>query len=167
MSKRRHSKPEGQGDLFTYVELYPVRRPHTGAQAVDLSLRIKTAMGLALRECSDSAAVVAARIAEMTGRDLSADALYAYTAPSKPEHDIGITRFIAFVRATGATWLWDELVRDDGLVVLEGREAKLAQLGHLRQEMQRLDEARRELERELKAEPVRAPTARRTGGRAR
>ena len=118
-----------------------------------------------LAACQTPASPQAARIAEMTGRDLSADALYAYTAPSKPEHDIGITRFIAFVRATGATWLWDELVRDDGLVVLEGREAKLAQLGHLRQERQRLDEALREIERELKAQPVRAATARRSEGR--
>ena len=127
---RRRRVIEGQGDLFAAGEVFPVRRPVENARPVDLSLRIKTGMSQALKECPDSAAIVAARIAEMTGREMSVDALYSYTAASKPEHDIGIVRFVAFVRATRAYWLWDLLVEDDGLMVLQGREAKLAQLGH-------------------------------------
>lgn len=153
MSRRRSS--EGQGDLFAPGnELFPVRQPAEAVRAVDLSLRIKTGMSRALKECPDSAAVIAARIAEMTGRELTADALYTFTAASKPEHDMGLTRFVAFVRATGAFWLWDLLVEDDGLVVLQGREAKLAQLGHLRQTRQQIDDELRSLEREIREEPV-------------
>jgi len=143
-----------QPDLFAPAGLFPVRRPGGGARPVDLSLRVKTAMGRALKECPDSAAIVAARIAELTGRPLSEDALYAYTAPSKPDHDIGIVRFVAFVRATGATWLWDELLAEDGLLVLEGREARLAERGHLEQERRRLEKQIRLLDRELSVEPV-------------
>lgn len=145
---------EGQGDLFAAGELFPVRRPVVNMRALDLSLRIKTAMSQALKECPDSAAIVAARISEMTGRELSVDALYTYTAASKPEHDIGLTRFVAFVRATGAFWLWDLLVEDDGLMVLQGREAKLAQLGHLEQQKTQIDNAVRDLRRELGDKPV-------------
>ena len=153
MSRARRPA-EGQGDLFAPGELFPVRRPVEASRPLDLSLRIKTAMGQALKACPDSAAMVAARITEMTGREMTLDALYAYTAPSKPEHDMGLTRFVAFVRATGAYWLWDLLVEDDGLVVLQGREAKLAQLGHLQQEFQRMGDELRALKRELGEEPV-------------
>lgn len=152
MTRRR--APEGQGDLFAHAELFPVRRPVENARPVDLSLRIKTGMSQALKECPDSAAIIAARITEMTGREMSVDALYAYTAASKPEHDIGIVRFVAFVRATKAFWLWDMLVEDDGLMVLQGREAKLAQLGHLQQQKQQLDDAMRALKTELGTAPV-------------
>jgi hypothetical protein len=154
MTRHRHRSASGQGDLFAAGELFPVRRPVEESRPVDLSLRIKTAMGQALKACPDSAAIVAARIAEMTGRELTVDALYTFTAASKPEHDIGLTRFVAFVRATGALWLWDVLVEGDGLVVLQGREAKLAQLGHLRQQRQQIEDQLREIEREIRDEPV-------------
>lgn len=146
--------PAGQGDLFAHAELYPVRRPEVGPRSGDLSLRIKTAMGRALKESPKSAHVVAAEIAEMTGRELTADALYTYTAPSKPDHEIGITRFFAFVRATGANWLIDVLVEDLGLTVLEGREAHFAQRGLLEQQRRQLEDEISRLDAELTAKPV-------------
>lgn len=165
MAKRKADMVDtGQGDLFATAELFPVRRPIDALRPVDLSLRIKTAMGRALKECPDSAAIVAARIAEMTGREITADGLYAYTAASKPEHDMGIVRFVAFVRATAAPWLWDELVRDDGLMVLQEREALFAQAGLLRQEAARIADKIRQIDAELKAEPVVVTTRR--GGRS-
>lgn len=163
---RRRTDPN-QGDLFTHMDLIPVRQRVERPRAPDLSLRIKTEMGRALKECPDNAYVVAAHMSEMTGREITADALYAYTAPSKPEHEISLLRFVAFVRATGAAWLWDVLVEDDGLFVMEGREAHWAQLGLLEQEHQRRAEAIKKLRRELKERPVEVtPTRRRPGGRA-
>ena len=137
MGKKRGRRSEQrQTDLFADAPLFPVRHPAEAIRPVDLSLRIKTAMGQALKECVDSAAIVAAKMSALTGREISVDALYAYTAASKPDHDIGIVRFVAFVRATKATWLFDLLVHDEGLVVMAGREAHLAQLGLLRQQHQ-------------------------------
>jgi hypothetical protein len=164
-TKRRERRPgPEQGNLFdAAAELYPVRMPEAILRPVDLSLRIKTAMGRALKECPDSAPIIAARMSELTGRDITVDALYAYTAPSKPDHDIGIIRFIAFVRATGATWLWNLLVEEDGLIVLAGREAHLAQLGLMQQEHDRLSDSIRQLKRELGERPVKvAACVRRT-----
>jgi hypothetical protein len=164
---RKHTNPHhSQGDLFAHLrhaELFPVRQRVREMRAPDLSLRIKTAMGRALKECPLNAYEIAARMSEMTGREITADALYAYTAASKPEHEISLLRFIAFVRATGATWLWDLLVEDDGLIVLADREAHLAQLGLLRQEKQKLDDQIRAIERDLRHSPVdvaRRPRAR-------
>jgi hypothetical protein len=162
LSKRRLDPSAAIGDLFARPdELYPVRRQETGTRPLDLSLRIKTAMGQALKECPEPAEVVAARITAMTGREITADALYAYTAASKPDHDMGIVRFVAFVRATGAAWLFDELVRDDGLIVMEGREAHFARLGFMRQQEARLRADIRTLERDLQDRPVAPAAARR------
>jgi hypothetical protein len=157
MSKRKRREREAeaeQGNLFDAAELYPVRMPEAILRPIDLNLRIKTAMGRALKECPDSVSVVAARMSELTGREITVDALYAYTAPSKPDHDIGIVRFVAFVRATSAMWLWNLLVEEDGLIVLQGREAYLAQLGLMQQEHDRLSEDIRRLKRELGRTPV-------------
>jgi hypothetical protein len=95
---------------------------------------------------------------------MTADMLYAYTAASKPEHDMGIARFVAFVRATGAVWLWDELLRDDGLFVLQEREALLAQTGLLEQEQARIAARLRELKSELQRDPVKVRRTRETSG---
>lgn len=169
MSPRRaHKTVAGQSDLFAGIDasqLFPVRRPADSCRPLDVSLRIKTALGRALKECADSANVIAARMSDILGREQSVDMLYAYTAPSKPEHDIPVTRLIAFVRATGATWLYDEIVQDEGLIVMGGREAELAQLGLLRQERAALEDQIRQIEKKLKIEPVRGTDARRpTGG---
>lgn len=146
-------KDAGQGDLFAASTLFPVRRRGETMRSPDLSLRIKTAMGQALKDCPDNASVVAARMSEMLGREISADALYACTAPSKPEHEISLIRFVAFARATGAPWLWDVLVEDEGLIVIAGEDANFAQLGVLRQRRAQLEDMIRTLERDLKARP--------------
>jgi len=163
MKRSRRQTPEGQGDLFTFTqELFPVRRPVETVRPVDLSLRIKAAMGEALRENGESIDVLAARMTQMTGQQISGHTLYTYTAPSKPDRQIHLIEFVAFVRATGAFWLWDLLVEDDGLTVLQGAEAKLAQLGHLRQQHRQLEGQLRVLERELRDHPV--TVTRRHGG---
>ena len=155
MTGRRRTPDPTQAELFaSAAEVYPVRRPIERVRPLDLSLRIKSQMGEALKGSPDNASVIAARMSEIIGRPITVDALYAYTAASKPEHEISLLRFVAFVRATGATWLWDVLVEDDGLVVMEGREAHLAQLGLMRQQRSQMDEAIRALEHDLKATPV-------------
>ena len=69
--------------------------------------------------------------------------LDAYTAEAK-EHDISLVRFKLFVRATGVSGLWDTALSDDGLIVLQGDEARLAEIA-------RLQQAQREIGRQLKA----------------
>ena len=162
MSRRRDPH---QRELFgaagTPPEVYPVRRPRESVLPIDLSLRIKTALGQALKECPLSAIQVAAAMSEMLGSTLTADSLYTYTAASKPDHQMSLVRFKAFVRVTRAWWLWDLLVEDDGLVVMEGREARLAELGLLEQERAALDRRVKALKTELRHSPVQVAAAQR------
>ncbi len=150
----RRKPDQNQGDLFAARELFPVRERKVDLQPLDLSLKIKTALGKALRESGVSATMIAARVSEITGRNITPEALYSYTAPSKPEHEISLLRFIAFARATRAPWLFDVIVEDEGLIVMEGEHAHFAQLGHMRQERARLDDEIKAIERRMKAHPV-------------
>lgn len=153
VTKRRPS-PAEMDDLFER-SYFPVRYAHA-VPGFDLSLRVKTALGRALKECPKSAAVIAAEMSEMLPPEhaISADALYTYTAPSKVEHQISLVRFKAFVRVTGAKWLWDFLIEDEGLVVVEGREVRLAELGAAQQELMQLEARVKDLRRELATTPV-------------
>lgn len=142
------------------MDMFPVRRPVERLRSLDLSSRIKAALSRALRECDLSVEEVAARMTVILGTDVSASALYAMTAPSKPDHQISMLRFIAFARATEAVWLWDAMVEDEGLVVLQGREARLAELGHLEQVSAKMRRRIADLKSELSTEPVKVRRSR-------
>lgn len=77
-------------------------------------------------------------------------ALDAYIAESKTDHNISLVRFAAFVHATGANWLWDEVVKPAGLTILEGDEVRLAEIARLQQEQKALS---KKLQK-LKLQPV-------------
>lgn len=123
---------------FFRAPVYPVREP-LPINIERFRANLKRAMAKALRECRYERSFVAARMAQMLGLpSLSKAALDAYTAESKTV-DISLPRFKAFVRATGANWLWDEVVKDDGLLLLQGEEALLAEEARIRQEIKLLN----------------------------
>lgn len=130
MSKRHPS----QFDLF----LEPVFPSRAADIQIDISrfrAKLKRAMAKAIRECEHDRPTIAARMAQYLGLpNISKTTLDAYTAESKETHDISLVRFKAFVRATNANWLWDMIVSEDGLTMLEGDEARLAQIALLQQE---------------------------------
>ena len=146
-----------QYDFFS-TAVFPSR---TATDTLDLDRfrsRLKREMARAIRECPHDRPTIAARMAQYLQLEaISKAALDAYTAESKATHDISLVRFKAFVRATGAVWLWDVIVSDDGLLLLEGDEARLAEIARVQQEQRALAA---EL-KVLKATPVRI---RRNGG---
>lgn len=147
MTAKRHP---GQLDLFQ-EPLFPVRTPVEQIDLMRFRAKLKRAMAQAIRECPHDRPAIAARMAHYLGLPtISKAVLDAYTAESKESHDISMVRFKAFVRATGATWLWDLVVAEEGLTLLEGDEARLAEIARLQQEQR---EIAAEL-RNLKSVPV-------------
>lgn len=123
-------------------DVFPCRR----AAPLDLDRfrsRMKRAMAAAIRASGRSREDVVAEIAAMPGGAISAHMLDAYTSEAKTGHDITLARFKALARVLGAPTLWDIAVADDGLIVLEGDEARLAEIA-------RLQQAQRELGRRLR-----------------
>ncbi|WP_375679172.1 MULTISPECIES: hypothetical protein [unclassified Bartonella] len=138
-------KRHGCGQLdFFQKPVFPCREPVAQIDLGRFRSRIKRAMARALRECRHERSVIAERMAHYLGiACLSKASLDAYVAESK-QVDISLPRFKAFVRATEAYWLWDEVVSEDGLLLLQGDEARLAEIARLQQEQ-------REIAAQLKA----------------
>lgn len=133
------------------TRVYP-ERIEVGSVDLDrFRSEIKRAMSRAIRESGYDRQTIALRMAQYLGLpNLSKTTLDAYTAESKDSHDISLLRFSAFVHATGAKWLFDLVVSKAGMTVLEGSEAKLAEIA-------RLDQERRSINaelRKLRARPV-------------
>lgn len=132
-----------QLDMFS-EPVFPVRE----AAQIDIErfrLRLKRAMARAIRECPYERHVIALRMAQyLQLPSISKASIDAYTAESK-QVDISLPRFKAFVRATGAMWLWDEVVSDDGLLLLQGDEARLAEIARLQKEQREIAVKLREM----------------------
>lgn len=127
-----------QFDFFA-KPVFPVRTAATQIDVNRFRAKLKRAMAQAIRECPHSRTVIAARMAQYLGlHSLTKTTLDAYTAESKENHDITLVRFKAFVQATGAVWLWDMIVSEDGLTLLQGDEARLAEIARLQQEQREL-----------------------------
>jgi hypothetical protein len=140
-----------QGDLF-HQPVYPSRVASHDVDVTGFRSKLKRAMSRALKECPLDRAEVAMRMATALGQDtFSLATLNAYTAESNDTHDISVVRLKAFVRATAATWLWDLVVADDGLTMLVGDEARLAEIALKLQQKAALDAEIKQ----LKSTPVR------------
>lgn len=139
-----------QLDFFS-KPIFPVRSPVARIDIDRYRSKMKRAMARAIRECQHDRPTIAARMAQYLGLPtISKAMLDAYTAESKGGHDITLPRFAAFVHATGAMWLWDEAVSDQGATLLVGDEARLAEIARLQQEQESI---KAEL-RSLRSTPV-------------
>lgn len=151
-------RDESTGDLF--AGLYPVRRPpEPDAALAGFDAKLRRAMSRALKEHPESREMVAARMSEiLAAPGFSKNMLDKYTAESSDAHSISVARFLALVSVTRATWLLDLLAEQTGCVVMEGEEARLAERGFARQQL----EYWRGVDRALaKKAPVKIPRRRR------
>ncbi len=133
------TKPDPSQLDFFLEPIFPVRH---AAQRIDIEryrAKMKRAMARAIRECPHDRPTIAARMAQYLGLpSISKAVLDAYTAESKSAHDITLPRFAAFIHATGAVWLWDEAASMQGVTMLIGEEALLAEIAYRQQEQRRL-----------------------------
>jgi len=116
---------------------FPVRAP----MPLDIErfrLRMKRGVSDAIRASGLAREDVAQRVEVATCRRFSRGQLDRYLSPAKVE-DISLVRFKALARAVGAAALWDLAIVDDGLLVIAGDEARLAEIGRLQQEIRRID----------------------------
>jgi hypothetical protein len=119
--------------------VFPTRMPARSIDIVLFRAKLKRAMAQAIRECPHDRPTIAARMAQYLGIPAVSKAMIdAYTAESNLNHDISLVRFKGFVHATGAVWRWDMIVSEDGLLLLQGDEARLAEIARLQQEQREL-----------------------------
>jgi hypothetical protein len=144
----KHKRDMETKDLFEgFEEVFPIRAPKMLiGRDTTLQGKIKRLISAMLRECSKSREVVAAEMAAMMDRPTFSKAMLdAYSAESREDHQMSLDKFIVMVRATGQMWVWDDLLKDEGLTVLYGEEAVLAERGRIRQEIEALRRRERAL----------------------
>lgn len=142
-------KSTDQIEMFsTSVFQTRIASPMSGDQMLST---VSRAMAKAAKDCGLTRQQIGVRMAAYLGMEkLTKATLDAYMAESKTNHNISLVRFAAFVHATNANWLWDEVVKPSGLTVLEGDEVRFAEIARLEQERKILG---KELTR-LKIKPV-------------
>ena len=125
------------GDLF---EVPVPAEPLPGA--MDFSLAVRRLMADAIKASPHNAAQIAARMAELTGQNITEHQLHAWTAPSREAWRAPLEFIPAFEASAETTALTAWLAGVRGGRLLIGREALNAELGRL--ERQR-DEAARKI----------------------
>lgn len=128
MAKDRRDR--GTSDLFEHARLFPVETPRELENALDFNARVSQAMSRACDEARDNGHdrfEVARRMSAILGVNVTENMINAYCSQARETHTISLARFKAFVRATGCVWLWNVVLEGEGLTLLQGEEAVLAQ----------------------------------------
>lgn len=148
MAKAR--RDDATGDLFAHERLFPVETPRELETALDFNSRVSQAMSRAIREAGERGLDrydIARAMTSILGLDVTVHMINAYTSQSRETHTISLVRFKAFVRATGCLWLWNVVLEGDGVTLLQGEEALLAQAAWAKKRGHALLEEARALEK--------------------
>jgi hypothetical protein len=117
-----------------------------------LEARIARAVSVALHDCKLAREEIAARMSAWLGEKVSLAMLNAYASPAREQHNIGLSRFLALVHATGDRRLLEMLAEPMDWAVIERRHLPLIELAAAR-------ERRDEMDREVEAIRRRASVA--------
>jgi hypothetical protein len=117
---------------------------------MNIDAELRAAISQALKDCTDGRPLVAARMSELTGDDISLHMLNAWSAESKEGHRFPLQYAVAFCVATDTLHLLELFARKLGALVLVGHEAQDAKLGLMRRQIAKLQSDERSLLREMK-----------------
>lgn len=148
MAKHRHDR--ATADLFDHVRLFPVETPRELENALDFNAKLAQAMSRACREAAEAGLDrfdIARRMSGILGVEVTKGMIDAYTSQARESHTISLVRFKAFARATGCLWLWNVVLEGEGLTLLQGEEALLAQAALAEKRADALRAEARELKR--------------------
>jgi len=133
----RTRRSDGQHKLFGREAETQIRAGH---------FNIESELRKALKSAIDEAGIPREAIAaEMTrlcegehGLRVTKAHLDAWTAASRSPWKLPVSGLLAFIEATGARWLIARLASDLGLHVVEDETIRLAQIGKLHEDVDRL-----------------------------
>lgn len=108
-----------------------------------LAARISRAVSVALRDCRQPRARIAAAMSAYLGEEVSPAMLDAYASVGRDQHRISVPRYLALLHATGDRRLLEMLAEPMGWAVIERKHLPLIKVAAMRE---REDEIRRERE---------------------
>ncbi len=143
------NEPTNNTPDFLLADPFPAR-PTGKITAASFEATVSRALSRALKDVGRPRAEVAAEmVALLEEPSFSEGMLNNYASESKTEHNIGLKRFTALVRVTGAVWLLDLLAEQVGCRVVHDKGVVLAQLGAVDQQIRALSRRRQRMEATL------------------
>lgn len=145
-------KARAHPDQFGFA-FEPPKKATAPASLAGLERQICGAVGVILASCGHSREIIAARMSEILGDEISRLMLDAYASPAREGHKVPMTRFLALVAVTNRFDVLDQVMREIGAAVLVDDEVHTALIGQL--ELEIADKNRRLRELKAKAPLIR------------
>jgi len=105
--------------------------------SLDIDAELRAAVSEDIKACPLSRYLLAAKMSELVGCEITESMLYSWTADSKEKHRFPCQFLPAFVLATGQRRAFETLSRRSGLFALPGPEALRAEIQRLEEEIKR------------------------------
>jgi aspartate aminotransferase-like enzyme len=138
MAKLKQRIDINQASLFDILKNYQEENQTTRpAGSFDIDRQFREAISLALKNCPLSRWQVAARMAELTGSEITKAMLDSWTAESKETHRFPAIYLPAFCEAAGCSEPLRMLGKLVGVFVLPGPEALRAEIQRIEEEINR------------------------------
>lgn len=144
MTRRASSQTAQLG--FVFDPPVPAQAP---AELAGLGRIVAGVVSAALKGDARSRDEVAGAMSALLDERVSVDMVNAYASEAREQHSIPLHRALALIAVTDRHDLLDTLVRRIGAALLVGEELRLARLGHLKAQRDRIDEEVRRLRREV------------------
>jgi hypothetical protein len=125
------------------------RPPEPVGGSLNFGLELRATLSRVLKDCPDSREVIAGRMSELLGADISVHQLNAWTAESRESWRFPFEFAAAFEQATGCHSLTELLARKRGCTVLVGEESLKVELGRLEMKESEIKKRKQMLKRYL------------------
>lgn len=133
------------------IDLFDIpRAPAPTGGSLDYATELRNVLSEALKKTPQSRYLIAARMGELTGQDISKSMLDAWTAESKTPWRFPFEYAAAFEAACETTCLQELLGRKRGCRILVGEEALHAELGKVIEQKIELAEREKALKTRLR-----------------
>lgn len=132
--KKRVSKANpNQLNLFDLIKKVSKAEKElvTTAGSFNIDIRLRHMISDALKACPLSRDMVAARMNELLGMEISKSQLNSWTAESRDQHRFPLVYAAAFCEATGNVNILRIVVEMTGCYLIQGEDALLTELGRI------------------------------------
>lgn len=118
----------------------------TGPAALaGLEQRICRSVGTMLASDGRHRELIAADMSLLLDDEVSRSMLDAYSSPGRHDHKVPMSRYFGLVAVTARLDLFDPIVREIGGALLSGQEVLTARLGHIDQQIAKLQAERKQV----------------------
>ncbi|MBE7415118.1 MAG: hypothetical protein HS130_07790 [Deltaproteobacteria bacterium] len=133
MAVKKKQIDPNQLSLFDVIKRIEERKKEdrTIAGSFSMEHRLNALLSKALKHCPLSRELVAGRMSELTGEEITKTTIDAWTASSKAKHRFPAKYLPAFIEATGDREILKVMAEMTGCYLVEGEDALLTELGRI------------------------------------